>query len=123
MHAQLSGSDLGRTIHPRGSANVLDVRNLRFKANDVTDKLSFITSIGAHLASPVDELDACHPFVYCQLGFSCKVVDVSDEARHHLTQSRIRFGAHGTDNILREVWIKAGSHTSSLRHRTVVIAM
>ena len=79
-----------------------DLVDERLETNDVAKELSFIAPVGAHLTRPVDEFDACHPFVYRQLGLSCKVVNVPYQTRHDLVHPRRGLGAHGLNHTLGE---------------------
>ena len=88
---------------------------LRFQTDHIANKLALVPSVCAHLACPVHELYAFHPFVHRQFSLARKVVDVSNQARHDLSHPRGRLRSHGVDDMVCEVWVKAGSAASAVR--------
>jgi len=68
--------------------------HLRFKPHNITHKLPFIPLVVAHLAGPVEEFDAFHPFAYREFDFAGEVMEVWDQCGHDFSHSGRRVGAH-----------------------------
>lgn len=82
------------------------MQNSRLKANDVANAVAFIANGRADLADGVDELDAEHPLGRGELDLAGKLVDVLDQGAEDDTSALRRLGAHGVDDIGREVGIE-----------------
>ena len=92
-------------------------QHLRFQTDHITNKLALVPPVCAHLACPVHELYAFHPFVHRQFSLARKVVDVSNQACHDLSHPRCCLRSHGVDDMICEGWVEAGGTASAIgRH-------
>lgn len=73
----------------------------RLQSNDIAKKLTFVPLGSTHLTRGIDQLHTGHPFIHRKIDFSGKIVNVTSESGHDLSQSGIRLWAHGFDDILR----------------------
>ena len=78
----------------------------RLQTNNIRYKLSLISSVVAHLTSPVHESDALGPLVHCEFNFSCKIVEMLDETGHDFPHSWGSLWSHSIDDRVRELGVE-----------------
>lgn len=85
---------------------MIELSIVRFKANDIADELALVPLVVAHLSSPVEEIDSCHPFVYGKLVLAGEIVDMLDQRAHHLTHPRRGLWTDALDDMPGEIGIE-----------------
>lgn len=82
------------------------MRHVRLQPDHVADKLALVALVVAHLAGPVEQLDAGHPFVDGEFVLAREVMHMADQAGHDLPEARVGLGTHRVDDIVGEVGVK-----------------
>jgi hypothetical protein len=66
-----------------------------------------------------DHVDCSHPFVCCEVDFSCEVVEVAKEGGHDLCETGVGGWAGGGDDFGGEVEVVEGRRCLAARLRAV----
>ena len=78
------------------------MRDSRLKTKHIAEKLALVAPVVAHLSGPVDQLDALHPLIDCEVDLASEVVKMTEERADDLASPGRRVRARGRDDALRE---------------------
>lgn len=82
-----------------------DLVDERLQSDHVAAAMAFVPDGGADPADGVDELHAQHPFRGRQLDLASELVNVLDQRAHEHAGALWHLGAHGVDDVGREVGV------------------
>ncbi len=83
-----------RVLGGAGRTPVIDRVNQHRQAERIGQKDELLPLLRADLPGPCQKIDAEVPFILGQVDFAREVVEMLDEASHHLCQARIHILAH-----------------------------